>query len=318
MSTLNRKAYDKKPLSFEEQLIQLKARNLIIEDYERARHYLSQISYYSLSAYFLPYQKIKDWFDEGTTFQQVVDTYSFDRELRLLIFDCIERIEIAIRTQFIYCMAMNYKDSHWQDNQDLFKRPFNNKVGYTIDPYSDFQKIILKAKNARTPEVFVRHYLENYDTPTNPPSWMCFELITIGELSSLYRGLAEKKDRAKIASSFGLHHTVFTSWLHSLTYVRNICAHHARLWNKDLAVEPAQLAKPVYPWISDRYTRNNKRTFYLLCVIKYFLWSVNPENSLKQKLEALFREYPNIPIQYLGIPSEKGELLDWHKENLWT
>ena len=88
-----------------------------------ALHYLAQISYYRLSAYFLPYQKVKDRFDDGTTFNQIVDTYSFDRELRLLVFDCIERIEVAIRTQFIYCMHMHYGDSHWQDNQSLFIKP---------------------------------------------------------------------------------------------------------------------------------------------------------------------------------------------------
>lgn len=136
------------PLSFSAQLQRLKDRNLTVIDDAAALHYLAQISYYRLSAYFLPYQRVKDRFDEGTTFDQIVDLYSFDRELRLLVFDCIERIEVAIRTQFIYCMSMQYNDSHWQDNQSLFVKPFYNKVGYQIDPYSDFQGIISTLKNS--------------------------------------------------------------------------------------------------------------------------------------------------------------------------
>jgi abortive infection bacteriophage resistance protein len=117
MGTFKKRIYDKRPLTFAGQLQQLKDRNLIVHDDASALHYLEQISYYRLSAYFLPYQSSKDSFDEKATFDLIVDTYSFDRELRLLVFDCIERIEIAIRTQFIYCMAMHYEDSHWQDNQ---------------------------------------------------------------------------------------------------------------------------------------------------------------------------------------------------------
>lgn len=315
---MKKRVYHKKTLSFSAQLQQLKDRNLTVSDDAKALHYLAQISYYRLSAYFLPYQKKKDWFDDGTTFQQIIDTYSFDRELRLLIFDCIERIEVAIRTQFIYCMAMKYNDSHWQDNQGLFVKPFYNKVGRLFDPFSDFQSIISRAKTARRPEVFIQHYLNHYHTPSNPPSWACFELLTIGELSNLYRGLQHKEDKKTIAAKFDLHYTVFTSWLHSLTYVRNVCAHHSRLWNKDLAVEPERLLKPVGAWVGTRYSNNNNRTFYLLCVLKYFLIRVNPTNSLKEKLEELFQKYPTVPIQFVGIPSESnGKVLDWTKEPLW-
>lgn len=99
---MNKRTYTKPPKSFQEQLQQLKDRNLTIEDDAKALSILANISYYRLSAYFLPYQTQKDWFDDGTTFKQIIDTYSFDRELRLLVFDCTERLEVAIRTRFIY------------------------------------------------------------------------------------------------------------------------------------------------------------------------------------------------------------------------
>ncbi len=249
---MSKRTYHKVPKSFAEQLQQLKDRKLTVNDDAKAIAYLSHISYYRLSAYFLPYQQTKNWFDDGTTFKQIIDTYSFDRELRLLVFDCIERIEVAIRTQFIYCMATHYNDSHWQDNKQLFIKPFYNKIGNLVDPY------------------------------------------------------------------FDLHYTVFTSWLHSLTYVRNICAHHSRLWNKDLAVEPTRLLKPVGNWVSEDFNNNNKRVFYFLCLLKYFLKRVNPNNHLKEKTTALFNKYPSVPIKYISIPSDGNDnLLDWQNEPLW-
>ena len=314
---MSKRVYNKTPLSFTDQLALLKSRGISVTDEPKAISILQKISYYRLSAYFLPYQSVKDTFNPGTTFKQIIDTYSFDRELRLLVFDCIERIEIAIRTQIIYQMAYHYNDSHWQDNQSLFIKPYYNKIGIKVDPFSEFQSIISKAKTVRTPEVFIQHYLNNYSSPSNPPSWMCFELLTIGEMSNIYRGLSSKVDKKRIASFFDLHPTVFISWLHSLTYVRNICAHHARLWNKELAIKPELLLNPTGDWISIPFN-NNKRLFYFLCVLKYLLLRANPGNNLKVKLENLFAKYPTVPIKYLGIPTDgTGNMLNWQDEPLW-
>lgn len=314
---MTKKKYTKQTLSFQDQLIQLENRGLTIKNNAKAASYLQSISYYRLSAYFLPYQQVKDTFNAGTTFAQIIQTYMFDKDLRLLVFDCIERLEIAIRTQFIYTMALHYNDSHWQDNQALFVNPYYNKIGNLVDPYNDLQNIISKAKTKRTPEVFIKHYTNTYNSPANPPSWMCLELLTMGELSHIYRGLRNNSDKKRIASFFDVHHSVFKSWLHSLTYVRNLCAHHSRLWNRDLAIEPDRLLKPVGNWIGNRY-QNNKRMFYFLCVIKYMLNRANPTNTLTQKIEDLFKKYPSVPIKYLGIPSDgNGNLLNWKNEPLW-
>lgn len=311
------KVYTKAPYTFEKQIDLLKSRGLEIENEEKAIAYLQGINYYRLSAYFLPYQKAKDTFEKHTTFTQIIKTYSFDRELRLLVFDCIERIEVAIRTQFVYQMATQHNDSHWQDNQNHFTTPYYNTIGNQINPYADFQAIISKAKTARTPETFIKHYTNNYTKPSNPPSWMSFELLTIGELSHIYRGLKNNSDKKRIADFFEVHHTVFISWLHTLTYIRNICAHHSRLWNRDLAIEPEKLLKPVGNWIEKPF-ENNKRVFYFLCVLRYLLLRANPNNSLKNKIETLFNKYPTVPIKYLGIPSDgKGNLLEWKEQPIW-
>lgn len=315
---MSKKEYDKIPTTYGEQIALLRDRGLSIPDESRLLRYLQQISYYRLSAYFLPYQQVKNTFNEGTDVNQIIDNYRFDRELRLLVFDCIERIEITIRSQITHILAHNYNSSHWQDNPDVFVPPFINKrTGFKVSPFDDVQKIIYNSCTAKNPEVFIKHYLATYETPQNPPSWMCMELLTIGELSRLYNGLKQNKDKQEIADFFGLHHTVFASWLHTLTYVRNICAHHARLWNREFAIKPDILLKPRRPWLKDDFNIN-QRSFYFICTLKYLLMAANPNNHLTSKLDTLFSKYPNISIQFMGIPSDKnGSLLNWKNEAIW-
>jgi abortive infection bacteriophage resistance protein len=314
---MSKKIYNKPFKSFDDQIKLLQSRNLDIQDISRAKMYLQQINYYRLSAYFLPFQSSTDKFDTGTTFEHIIKTYTFDRELRLLVFDAIERIEIAIRTQFVYQLAQKYSDSHWQDNSSIFIKPIVDRHGNIIDPYNEFQDIIRKAIKSKKPEVFIKHYIDEYHRPSNPPSWMCFELLTIGELSRLYKGLRNKDDKKLIANYFKLHPTVFQSWLHALAYVRNICAHHSRLWNRDLAVEPILLNRTSEAWVSNKYN-NNKRVFYFYCTLRYMLNQANKNNDFNLKLDQLLKKYPLVPIKYIGIPSDgTGILLDWTKEPLF-
>ncbi len=314
------KPYTKKPLLYSEQIQLLKSRGLVISNEQEAVNYLSQISYYRLSAYFVPFQNTKDVFNPNTSFEQVLDLYLFDRELRLLVFDAIEWIEIAIRTQLIYTLSTQYADGHWQDNPDLFRPLFTNpKTGRITDIYAEMQSTILKSISAKHPEVFIKHYKSTYCEPKNPPSWMCIELLTLGELSRLFAAIKHNADKQNIAVFFGLHHSIFSSWLHTLVYVRNICAHHSRLWNREFAIKPDVLQKPKNAWLQKAFDSNNHRTFYFLSILKYLLHAANPTNHFKQKLESLFLKYPSVPIQFMGIPTTDGKksLINWKNEDLW-
>jgi abortive infection bacteriophage resistance protein len=225
--------YNKSPLSLSEQKDLMLKRGLHIPDETMAIRKLQEIGYYRLSAYFLPYQNNKDSFNSGTTFFTILQTYSFDRKLRMLAFDGIERIEVFMRSAITNHMSLKYNDSHWQDNRQLFKSPKSQHAKNNGTPFDNFQAIISKAKLQKHPEVFLKHYLDNYNQPTNPPSWMCLELLTMGELSHLYKGLLNA-DQQAIADHFGIHRTILLSWLHTISYIRNICAHHSRLWNRGI------------------------------------------------------------------------------------
>lgn len=311
-----KKVYAKPPLTYQDQVQTWVNRGLQVPDPLRAQSYLSHISYYRLSAYCLPFQTVKDKFNKNTTFDDVLSLYMFDRELRLLILDAIERIEIGLRTQIIYQLAHKH-GSHWHDDANLFKNSYTNKKGNLIEPFKKLQEFLKNEYNSTDPEVFIKHYFDNYHTPQNPPSWMAIELLTIGNLSRMYSNLKNEPDKKLISRTFNLYFPVFESWLHAITHLRNLCAHHCRVWNREYRITPSLLNSPGYNWVDTSFNIN-KRTFYYLNVLKYFLNIINPNNSFKNKLEDLFAKYPNVDIAYLGIPTDvHGNLIDWKTQPLW-
>jgi abortive infection bacteriophage resistance protein len=296
------KPYTKKALTIDEQIAKLESRGLIIPDRDKAAHYLRNISYYRLSAYMLAYQA-KDGshsFHPNTTFDSVLELYVFDRALRVFAFDAIERIEIALRTQLIHQMALQH-GSHWQEDQKLFKDYW---------AFDALRKQISDACAQRKPEVFIKHYMDTYDPPLQPACWMSLEILTMGSLSRVFGALADTSNKTLVADHFKVSWSVMQSWMHMLTYVRNLCAHHSRLWNRELGIQPALLLKPKHPWIQPSYT-NNRRMYYVLCCLRYLSLTINPSGSYTARLKVLMKKYPTVPYQYMGFP------LDWEKEPLW-
>lgn len=313
--------FNKPPLTYEKQVELLLSRGLIVTDRKRAERHLANISYYRLSAYMLPYKKkengiIIDTFKEGTTWDDIYDLYVFDRKLRLLVFDAIERLEVAIRTQIIYQLSHKY-GSHWQDNAHIFIPPrevtLRDGRKITIDVYREIQSHIKEQLHSNRAEVFIQHYHNKYDTPENPPSWMSVEIMYFNHLSKICTGLKNRADIVGIASYFALPPKTFCSWLHTMNYVRNICAHHSRLWNRDLNIVPEKLSfSKRLVWINTPDTAKRSKNYYFFCMINYMLQVANPTSQFKTKLKELLEEYKNvISLDSMGFP--KG----WEEEKMW-
>lgn len=165
----------------------------------------------------------------------------------------------------------------------------------------------------KTNEVFIRHYKANYDDPENPPAWMILELASFGQISMLYKNLrSDNKSKKAIASHFGVSEVVLESWLECLSYVRNCCAHHMRLWNRKLSKPPIKPQKTTYIWIGNIPEENKQNRLYMvLVIIHYLLKSFIPTNRFGEKLFELIDASPNIPIQYMGFPS------NWKEDKFW-
>jgi abortive infection bacteriophage resistance protein len=225
----------KKPaLTVEEHIDLLRQRGLDVADTDKAIRYLRTIGYYRLSAYSLPFHSEKDQFAEGTSFDDVLSLYIFDRKLRLLVMDGIERIEVAVRSAMSDQLCSKY-NPHWFLVDGVFIDEFYEKRA--SGGRSDYTSFINKVSNhtgrtnPKNRNTSCKHYYDTYSKPPYPPSWMIVEVLPMGTWSKVYENLESGKVKQKIAKTFRFKTNDFGGWLHSLTLIRNRCAHHSRFWN---------------------------------------------------------------------------------------
>lgn len=296
--------YEKKETTIEAQIALLKSRGLLIEPDDNAAHYLSHISYYRLGEYWHSMQSNKEThkFKPNSKFSDVIALYSFDRGLRLLLFDVIEKLEISLRTKLIYHLSHEV-DPWWFQNFELFT---DSKA--LVKTLSN-----LEAELERSKDATIKHHKKKYKEDGRfPPAWKSLEQTSFGALSKLYGNLKHTvKSKDIIAKELGaVNHTYLPSWLQTIAQIRNYCAHHSRLWNRNLPGNPKLLSKPPHAWVAD-VPKQNQRLYVHLCIMKYMLNIVQPENRFTKKLLKLFKKYPNVDPNALGMKP------DWQKEPLW-
>lgn len=295
--------YSKPSISLEQQVQKLIERGLKIDNPEKAAHYLSNISYYRLRAYTYPFQDNSNPdhpFVIDVSFEQIIQLYVFDRHLRLLIFDGLEKIEIALRTKIIYEYAQVY-GSHWHDRHELY----TNQVRFNKDISKLYEEV------DRSSETFIKHYKKKYSNPEYPPSWMALEVASMGLLSKLFENLKKTEPKKKVVQGFGLkNHLILESWMHAFAHLRNVCAHHGRLWNRRFTVLPKLPDDTLYPFLQNNKIHQNKLYTILSCML-YILQIITPGHQLTKKLKALFQEFADVDLHEMGFPE------GWEKESLW-
>lgn len=291
--------FTKLALTYEQQLQQLKDRGLLIPDEAKALFLLENISYYRLSGYWFPLlaDKINHIFKPTASFDTAFKIYCFDKELRKLLISELEKIEVAIRAKMVYVLSRAYGPFWFQDPM-LFTTP----VGHA----NSLNKI--NEEFNRSDEEFIAAFKQKYSDPL-PPSWITMEITSFGTLSILYSRLKPGRSKRDIANYFGLPDSVFSSWMHSIVYIRNVCAHHTRLWNRVMSITPYLPNNPRKAWIKN--TVANNRSYFMLCMVKYMLATVNPGNSFTEKVKQLFEKYPNIDSKAMGFTD------NWDQEPLW-
>ncbi len=299
--------YSKPALSRADQIALLESRGLHINDKTRADNVLAAVSYYRLRAYMLPLQVLNDpahTFKPNIYFENIVALYEFDRTLRGLVFDAIERIEIAFRTQIIYHLSLQ-QGAWWFEDDTLFSDT------------QKFQKNLVQLHEEidRSHEVFIDHYKSKYTMPERPPAWMSLEVSSIGLLSKIYRNLKKSPAKKEVAQYFAVDARILESWLQSTSYMRNICAHHSRLWNRHLTIKPTLPKHPQRQWLLDTAIDDN-RIYALLSCMVYLLESIDSRvrQTFASEIATLVRSFPSIPnlsIVSMGFP------MQWQNEPLW-
>ncbi len=302
--------YRKSPKSFKEQIELLEKRGLNFKNKAKAEKILENISYNRLSAYWYPLlkePKDEELFKSGSNFEKVFRIYQFDSELRIIMFYAIEQIEIALRTQIIFHLSNKYNSGFWFRNPDAFK-------SYPL--FVDLlKKLCINTQNSN--QEYIKKYSRKYNQYI-PPSWKSFETLSFNTLFSILKNLKDKNEQVIIAKHFGLHHDVLKSWVNTIIYIRNICAHHSRLWNNVLTISPVWPKTPYNHWVSTWENKNQETNdkelnlYSAICITEYLIKQVNPYNKFRSKLDVLFDAYPDINKFDLGYPD------NWKSEPLWA
>lgn len=323
--------YEKKWLPLNKQVDRLVGRGLHVEDPESALFLLKSTGYYRLTGYLYPFLEsvvnrdengkqhttVLNRYKPGTTLEHAASIIDFDRKLRILTLEGLERIEVAVRMQIGYVLGRSSTFAH-EDTLcfvDSFTQPS------TDSRYPEASKQVqwlqrVKARKDSSDETFVTHFRNKYDDKM--PIWALTELLEMGQLSTLYRGLLQR-DAEEISDSFGAPtKKIMTSWLASLNYVRNVAAHHARLFNRKLQNAPARpkvgtvelldhLRAPDAP-------KQNFGTYNALAITAFLLRRVDPKGNWAEEMASLLNEFPTshaLSVQDIGAP------VGWHGLELW-
>jgi abortive infection bacteriophage resistance protein len=296
--------YHKGAVTITDQIAQLQARGLFIPDVGAATSQLNNISYYRLAGYWWPMQddKVAHTFKPGSQLATVLKLYNFDRELRLLIFDVIERLEVSLRARLVYTLSLAHSP-WWFEDPALF-----NNAAHHAETL-----VVIDGELRRSKEDFIQDHRRRYSADARrPPAWKTLEILSFGTLSRLYGNL-----RSSVAANdaVALHflvpnHTYFRSWLQCISQVRNVCAHHGRLWNRAVTAPPKYIPRPPRHLAYAAPPQPN-RLYSALCCLKYMLHSVEHQNQFTQRLEQLFVTFPNADPGAMGFPA------NWAQEPLW-
>jgi abortive infection bacteriophage resistance protein len=305
---------NKPAYSISEQISLLKQRGMLFKDENKAEHFLQNISYYRLKGYWWDMQKdfTNHKFRPNTYFEDIIDRYNFDRHIRLILFDAVERIEIALRTKMIYHLSMRYGGLWYLDNS-IFNSSKYKQSGI-IKTISQNTIEDLQKEFNRSQEVFIKDHRHRYPLK-HADAWKIMEVASLGTLSKLYKNLNHQlPEKSKIANEMGLNiHNELSSWLEAITYVRNIIAHHSRLWSRNMVKRPIEnINNPMGQWFNKPLMPvQAKKPFLIISCMVYLCNEVTPGHQIKTKIIDLFNKSPNIPIYKLGF------LNNWEDEALW-
>jgi len=267
-------------------------------DEDRANRVLSHVNYYRLRAYWLPFEKTWQMqaaqsnhsFQEGTEFDEIYSLYVFDRRLRVLLLEAIERVEIALRTHWAQVLAEKYGSHAYLKEEIFYKKSVYTNCISSLD--EELQ---------RSKETFVKHYQSKYTQPSRPPIWAIAELLTLGGLSKWIENINARQDRQAIAARFQLDEVVVRAFAHHLTHIRNICAHHGRVWNRKFTLIMTIPKQPKN--LHEQFNRGQieeRKIYNTLVMLSWCIRAINPQTTWPNRVSDLLNTRSTLELKAMG------------------
>lgn len=319
--------YTKPHLPIPDQIALLQSRGMAITDHAKAADHLQRHGYYRLSGYWFPARMLQpvmlpdgaialrptDAFRAGTTLENIVNLCVFDKKLRMLLLDALERIEVSLRVEAALFLSAKSPIAH-RETQHLsaaFTR--SNPPNGTSRHNEWLNRIDQLAAKSR--EEFVASFDAKYLPPL--PLWITIELWDFGTLSHFLSGM-RMADLNVLARRYNLPHgSVLTSFARNLNIARNICAHHSRLWNRVNSGTPHLPQRGNVPYLDhlhDLDPSQLSRLYGTAAICQHFMSIVCPSSSWSQRLIThldTFPAGPGIEFRHTGFPA------NWKTLDLW-
>jgi len=318
---MTREPYQNPWLNIDGQIQKLMSRGLRIDDIGVVKQRLLYVNYYRFAGYGLKFQHLDDnnerMFNAGVSFDDVWGLCVFDKDLRDVFSEALELVEISLRSSIAYVFGKAHGAFGHVDpsNFDVnFNREQSSRASRSrrIVPFRDWRSTIL-SETRRSSEIFVKHFEQRYTQYPDLPIWVVGEICSFGTLSRMYSNMLNV-DQGKVAAEYGLQYLVLQSWMHALTYIRNVCAHHARLWDKVLQIAPELPQRKNWQKLSGCERSVFTSTLMLNWMLSHDSIDKQVHATWKRKLEMLMQEfdekYPNL-LSFTGFPK------DWKKNPLW-
>lgn len=307
------KKFNKPYTTFAEQVDKLRERGLTVLDTTKAEKQLETIGYYRLSSYFFFLEeKNSDGsrshkFCKGATFDDAMRFYVFDQKLRLLVMEAIERIEVSLRSSWAHKMS-ELNGSHAHMDWTLFE-DFNE--------YQESLNLLIKEVSpTRTSSTEIKHYFDNYSTPPIPPIWMVTSCMNFGELLRWIKNTKSTPVKLYVAKSVGVPNIdLFKGIMRNFQTLRNICAHHNRLWDRKFNTRLPLIEKHLTsPMVKNPKGKNeaDNRIYNELLILSHIMSTLNPTSTWKLRVKELVLDFLNQKEQ-----SELGFPLNWESEKIW-
>ncbi len=276
---------------YSDQVQIFQSRGLTVSDPDSAAAFLSHVNYYRLSGYGLGLEKPRHQFIPGATFEQIRATYQFDFQIRDLLSEALELVEIDLRT----AIAHHFGEIHG---------PFGHTQTSNFSKSGHNQNWLEKLEEEinRSKEPFVKHFQNTYQEFPALPIWVATEIMSFGTLSKMYSAML-KGDQKIIAARYGLQSYILENWMHHFVYIRNLCAHHSRVWDRIWSIMP--VLPPGKPWGAKELSGNKRLACTLLILYQMLLKcpEIKPfALEWKARVETSVENPPPIPnaLYYMG------------------
>ncbi|MCD8106614.1 MAG: Abi family protein [Oscillospiraceae bacterium] len=278
------------PLTISEQIENLKALGLSIADEESAADFLNDVSYYRfIKAYSLGLKSKSGNYFNGVSFGQLTQLYLFNSNFRQLLFPQIEKIEVNLRCRIANQFSLSHGATGYLDanNFSYYPERFENEIQDEV------------RRNRRSP--FIQNFQKNYEDGSIP-FYAVVEIFSFGTLSKFYKNMLPA-DKKAVAKTFGVNYKYLESWIESIAYVRNVCAHYGRLYNATLPKKPSLYQEDRATGVSENHIMGT-----LVCM-KRLLPNDNHWEEFVNTIGHLFNKYPSVRKETMGFPENWKDIL---------